>query len=210
MSKDYHSLVTHYEGCLERHGDNHLGVDWPNQKDAETRYRVMLDLIRLRPNGRTLLDFGCGASHLFEFMSRQGVAIERYIGVDLSPKFIALSEEKFPDNEYLCLDVLEAEEKLPVSDYTVANGVFTERVEMSDEQMWSFVRKTVAALYRRVKIGVAFNAMSSHTDWQRQDLFHLPLDKLAAFLVRHVTRDFIIRNDYGLYEYTVYLFKGAP
>ena len=46
MRADYHTIIDHYEACLARHGDSHLGVDWPNAADAETRYRVMLDVIR--------------------------------------------------------------------------------------------------------------------------------------------------------------------
>ena len=41
--KKYLNIVSHYESCLERHGDTHLGLDWPRQEDADTRYRVMLD-----------------------------------------------------------------------------------------------------------------------------------------------------------------------
>jgi hypothetical protein len=49
--------------------------------------------------------------------------------------------------------------------------------------------------------------MTKHVDWEREDLFHLPFDLLASFLKREVSRNFIVRNDYGLFEYTVYLFK---
>ena len=43
--KKYIEIVEHYESCLAMHGDSHLGVDWPKAQDAETRYRVMLELI---------------------------------------------------------------------------------------------------------------------------------------------------------------------
>ncbi len=49
--------------------------------------------------------------------------------------------------------------------------------------------------------------MSKDVDWEREDLFHLPLNVLSNFLTKEVTRDFIIRYDYGLYEYTTYLYK---
>jgi len=49
--------------------------------------------------------------------------------------------------------------------------------------------------------------MSKHVDWEREDLFHLPFDVLARFLTRMVTRNFVIRNDYGLYEYTTYVYR---
>jgi len=44
-------------------------------------------------------------------------------------------------------------------------------------------------------------------DWEREDLFHLSLDSLAGFLVKELGRDFVIRNDYGLYEYTTYVYR---
>ena len=37
---------------------------------ATTRYRVMLDLILPTPSPVTLLDFGCGVSHLYEYAPR--------------------------------------------------------------------------------------------------------------------------------------------
>jgi hypothetical protein len=39
-------------------------------------------------------------------------------------------------------------------------------------------------------------------------LFHLPLDLLSNFLVKNISRNFIIRNDYGLFEYTVYVYPN--
>ena len=51
MRAGYQSIIEHYEACLARHGDSHLGVDWPNAADAETRYRVMLDVIRQPDDG---------------------------------------------------------------------------------------------------------------------------------------------------------------
>src|SRR5215467_546849 len=70
----YLSIVAHYESCLDRHGDSHLGVDWPKQCDAETRYQVMLEVIRPTDNGPiALLDFGCGASHLYEYIIRNNI-----------------------------------------------------------------------------------------------------------------------------------------
>ncbi|MGZ5028361.1 MAG: hypothetical protein ACXWE9_12445, partial [Methylobacter sp.] len=68
----YQSIIEHYEACLAKHGDSHLGVDWPNRRDAEKRYAVMLGVIRQRRPGLTLLDFGCGASHLYAFLQQSG------------------------------------------------------------------------------------------------------------------------------------------
>ena len=206
--KRYLGLVAYYESCLERYGDTHLGVDWPKQEDVETRYRVMLELIRARNGERvSLLDFGCGASHLYEYILRTRLHTVEYSGLDLSKRFIELSKKKFPKLQYYCLDILEEGANIPEFDYIVMNGVFTEKLHLSFDEMWTYAKRVIGQVFARARVGIAFNAMSSHVDWQRDDLFHLPLDELAAFLTKEVTRHFVIRNDYGLYEYTTYVYR---
>jgi hypothetical protein len=206
----YKRIAAHYEACLERHGDSHLGVDWPNAEDAETRQTVMLEVIR-RPPERTpvrLLDLGSGAAHLYERIVRDGIEDIAYEGLDISEPFVALSREKFPGVPFHCLDVLTAaDDELPRCDYAVMNGVFTEKLDLSFEEMTEFFQAMVSRVFALAGIGIAFNVMSKHVDWERDDLFHLPFDDLATFLKAEISRNFVIRNDYGLYEYTAYVYR---
>lgn len=203
----YRPIVEHYESCLRRHGDNHRGVDWPNAADAEMRYRVMLEVIREQPQQPVrLLDLGCGASHLYQYLQevqREGID---YSGLDLSHEFIRLCRTKFPDRTYYCIDVLDPANEIPAFDYVVMNGVFTEKRSLSFAVMWNYVQAMLERAFEIAAIGMAFNVMSKHVDWERDDLFHVPFDLLAEFLKHHVSRHFVIRNDYGLYEYTVYVY----
>lgn len=206
-SKPYLSIVSHYEQCLEKHGDTHLGVDWPKKEDVSKRYEVMLEVIKDKASELTLLDFGCGASHLYEYLTVHGFTHVRYAGLDISHPFVQLSQNKFPQNDYYCVDILDTSLTLPSFDYIVMNGVFTERKDLSFEQMLSYFKQVLKAVFAITNIGIAFNVMSKQVDWEREDLFHLPLDTLAGFLTREITRDFVIRNDYGLYEYTTYVYR---
>jgi len=110
--------------------------------------------------------------------------------------------------KYYCLDILENHAMVPDFDYIVLNGVLTEKVGLSFEEMLSYSMRLLELLFRKANIGIAFNVMSAHVDWKRDDLFHLPFDTLTHFLSQRGYRNFIIRNDYGLYEYTTYLYKG--
>ena len=89
----------------------------------------------------------------------------------------------------------------------IANGVFTEKLGFSFDNMKDYFEKMILELFEICNYGLAFNVMSSHVDWTREDLFHMPMDVLADFVIEHLTRNFIIRNDYGLYEYTVYIWQ---
>ena len=210
MSKPLHSsIVEHYEECLARHGDTHLGVDWPNSDDANTRYHVMLELVRDTKSSASLLDFGCGASHLYPVLLGGERKALSYAGLDASLAFCDLSRSKHPGNKYYCLDVLSEPDALPVHDYVVMNGVFTEKRNLTHEQMFDYFQRVIKVVYGKTRKGIAFNVMSKLVDWERDDLFHLGLDDLTSFIVKELGRNFVIRNDYGLYEYTVYVYKDA-
>ena len=207
--KKYRRIVSHYEACLERHGDTHLGVDWPKEADVETRHRVMLDVIKREDAERkvSLLDFGCGTAHLNEYLISQGLHHIEYAGLDLSEKFVGLARSKFPTHQFFCVDLLDEDVSLPKFDYVVLNGVFTEKRDLSFDEMFSYFKQLVSQVFKHACVGMAFNTMSKQVDWEREDLFHLPFDTLAEFLRKELSRHFVFRNDYGLYEYTTYVYR---
>ena len=208
MNKSYTKIVSHYESCLDRHGDNHLGVDWPNADDAATRYEVMLGMVdRTAEPKPTLLDFGCGAGHLYEYLKRWDDAPVEYAGLDLSEKFVRLCREKFPDRTFYHVDVLQSAQTLPRFDYVVMNGVFTEKRELDYDKMFAYFARLIETVFALTRVAMAFNVMSKHVQWERQDLFHVPFDQMADLLVNRVTPHFQFRNDYGLYEYTTYAYR---
>lgn len=204
------TIVKHYETCLEKYGDTHLGVDWPKADDASKRYKVMLDIIKFAGDtskGSSLLDFGCGAAHLYQYILEQKIGSISYAGLDISEKFISLCKKKYPGIAFYQMDILESKQQLPVFDYIIMNGVFTEKRELSFDEMWDYFCKMLVHVFPYCNKGIAFNVMAKEVGWERDDLFHVPADRLIQFLTKNISRNFIIRNDYGLYEYTVYVYK---
>jgi SAM-dependent methyltransferase len=208
-NKKYLSIKQHYENCLDKHGDSHLGMDWPKLEDVDKRYGIMLELILLKNTASeklSILDFGCGTSHFYEFLLKNKMNLN-YSGLDISEKPIEISRKKFPQNTYYCLDILDKSEQLPNFDYIIMNGIFTEKIDLTFEEMFDYMKNVLTVIFQKANKGIAFNVMSKAVDWEREDLFHLPTDLLINFLTKNMTRNFIIRNDYGLYEYTVYIYK---
>lgn len=208
---NYKKIYEHYEKCYNEHGDSHKGVDWPDQEDAIKRYMVMSDIFRKVPQyySYSLLDFGCGLSHYYDFLRDYNfypAFISDYTGMDISEKFINHCRSVYDYNEYICQDIKENND-FPNYDFIVANGVFTEKLDLSYEDMFDFFGSTVTELFRHTKKGLAFNVMSKHVDWERDDLFHVSFDKMAQFIKDNLSKHFTFRQDYGLYEYTTYVFK---
>ena len=132
MKKPYNDIISHYEECLEKHGDTNLGVDWPKIEDVDKRYKVMLDIIKfdgLNLTSSKLLDFGCGTAHLLEYINNNQYSNIKYSGLDISQKFVDVAQNKFPDIDFYCSDILENESSIPTFDYIVMNGVFTKNLQ---------------------------------------------------------------------------------
>jgi len=209
----YLELASHYDACLKEHGDTAKGADWPNQPDREVRFEVMLDVLRRDASSRIeLLDFACGTGDLLRYMRSRNVTRVDYRGADISDEALGLARQKFPDTHFTCIDVLRANDgdvAALAADYCIINGLFTIRRSLPEAEMWSFLRRVVSRLWPLMRKGIAFNAMSKHVDFERDDLFHLPYDQAAEFLHRLAGMNIVFRADYGLYEYTCFAFKPA-
>jgi SAM-dependent methyltransferase len=206
MSKSYLKIKNRYEDCLRKHGDTAKGHDWPNDADQKKRYRIMSEMIDSGKKS-SLLDFGCGTGMYIDFLREEKRFNDLdYTGLDISEGFVAIAKDKYPDTDFIVADLLEKE--LDSSfDYVIANGVFTVKDSVPYDEMLDFWKKLSKKLFAITRRGFAFNVMSKHVDWERQDLFHLSFDEMASYLKDHLSRHFLIRSDYGLYEYTVYVFK---
>jgi cyclopropane fatty-acyl-phospholipid synthase-like methyltransferase len=206
----YTDLVSFYEECYKIHGDNCKGVDWPNEEDTLTRYQVMLELITFdtfhKKSRPSVLDFGCGLGHMYDYITNHNLDIE-YAGLDMSEVFVNRCREKYSDTIFYKADLLADEDDIPMYDYITMNGVLTEKNELTYDEMFSYFKELIKKVYQKCNYGIAFNVMSKDVDWEKDHLFHLPLNELSHFLTKEITRDFIIRYDYGLYEYTVYVYR---
>jgi SAM-dependent methyltransferase len=207
----YQSLVRMVEDLYAEHGDSHRGLGYPKLEGFDTRYRVYLDVIRGAEVGkkRSLLDVGCGTARLLDLIKSSGRNEIKYRGVDLSPKLIKAAREKHPEADFVCGDPFELEEiwtALP--DYVVFGGIFTLRLQMSVEEMTDYMIRLLRLAFAGCRCALAFNVMSHHVDWQREDLFHVSFDRMAEILQANFGRHYLFRADYGLYEYTVYLYRS--
>ena len=207
-SKAWRPIIRYYEQCLQKHGATPEGLDWPNGADLATRFGVMLELLSEAGERPELLDLGCGAGFLLDFLSAtENIERVSYRGIDLSSQMVALARQRWPRYSFSCRDIIA--EPLPdqSADVVLMNGVLTERVSIGVETMTGLAQSLVRAAFRVARLGIVFNVMNAHVDWQRDDLFHWPFDALAKFLRRDVSAHYTFRADYGLYEYACIVWR---
>lgn len=209
----YLKIIDHYEQCFKKFGETNQGVDWPNFSDLEKRFRVMLDIAKYQtPKNEKikLLDLGCGFGLLLNFIKKNNSLAKSliYSGIDLSKLMIESAQKRWPEEKFSVHDIIQNSLPNNSYDYVVMNGLLTEKLELSFDEMFEYTKKLIKSAFNSCRVGIAFNVMNNHVDWQRTDLFHLSFDDLAKFLTKECSRNYLIRSDYGLYEYTVYLFKS--
>jgi len=203
---NYEKIYEHYENCLEKFGDSPKGHDWHDMDSTNKRYEVMTDIFRNESANCSVLDLGCGTGMYLDYLINNEINVS-YEGADISDKFISIASKKFKDNNFYKINVLE--ENLPKKyDYIIVNGVFTMSVGLSSDEMFDFLTKFIDRVWPNTKKGLAINFMSKNVDWERDDLYHMSIDKLTKYLFeKRITKEWVVRNDYGLYEYTIYLKK---
>ena len=212
MNDKYYQIVKHYEECFNKYGVCAKGVDWPNESDLMKRYSVMIEIIEKFKNKRklTLLDLGCGFGLFYKYLNEKNyLKFINYKGIDISDKMINEARKLFPNVNFQKKDILK--EKLPENyvDIVVMNGVLTEKLSLTEKEMKNYAKKLIKEAFNISKIGVAFNVMTKHVDWERNDLFYWGFDDLAEFLCKECSRNFVFRMDYGLYEFTTYIYKNC-
>ena len=93
---------------------------------------------------------------------------------------VAAARARWPSRDIACRDVIS--DPLPERsvDFVIMNGVLTEKQTLSHEAMVAIAQELVVAAFKVARVGIAFNAMSRHVDWQRPELFHWGFDELSA------------------------------
>ena len=88
----YKKIIEHYEECFKKFGDTPQGVDWTKDEQVEFRYNTMIELINFREKSFhitenvSLLDYGCGLSHLYEYIVKNNIDYVEYTGLEISNK----------------------------------------------------------------------------------------------------------------------------
>src|SRR5262249_21598893 len=148
-----------------------------------------------------LLDVGCGLGLLLDYLADNSLLdVVDYTGVDLVEPILQQARRRWPGYVFHLRDVRDAPYGEEEFDYCLLCGVFTVRTGNNYEDMVSLEQSTIKAIWPSVRLGLGFNSMSKHVDWERDDLFHWPLDDIMAFCKSHLSRHVSLNLDYGLWE----------
>lgn len=219
MNNSYKQIANHYKEKFDQFGATPKGLDWDNRTNMDRRHKVMLEFIQSNPdqNGRreSVLDFGCGYGDFYEFYFKNFFKSFHYTGIDINENCINKARELHPEISWGLFDIHDPknepffyrESLFPKYDYIICNGTFTVKNTLTQEEMTNFMCSTLEKLWEKTNKGIAFNCMSKVLDYERDDLFHVSFDELSMWVYDNLSDKFVIRQDYGLREFTMYVYK---
>jgi SAM-dependent methyltransferase len=195
-------LQAHYARTFAAHGTSPKGVDWRDEETANIRLRQMLKVVE-KPRACSLLDVGCGYGALLAMIQAENLPY-RYSGVDVVPAMIEAAKARFKDADFHCADIFSLDTQY---DYVVCNGVLTQKLDASEPEMDAFAWRLIRHMFALSRVGIAFNIMTTHVNYTVPNLYYRDPQKMLADCISSITPHARLSENYGLYEYTLYLYR---
>jgi SAM-dependent methyltransferase len=198
-------LRDHYKKTFLKHGSTSKGVDWGDKEWAVAlRQNNMLEVIRDNEPA-SILDVGCGYGALADLINQKKLNL-KYSGVDVVDDMVLEAKSRHPEANFVCGDFLSLD--MRKFDYVVCNGILTQKMGVSNIDMNRFAQNLIKKMFHSAKIGIAFNMMSTHVNFQKDNLFYKNPTELIAWCMSELTPHLVLNSAYELwYEYTVYLYN---
>ncbi|MCL4476181.1 MAG: class I SAM-dependent methyltransferase [Nitrospirae bacterium] len=199
LAREY--VISFYDNALKMFGDRPEAVRW-TPKGQFSHYLSLLDIGGCI-DGKNILDFGCGKGDFLTFLKEKNIKVQ-YTGVDINEKLIALAKEKNPDSTFRVFD-LEKETLEEDFDYIFLCGVFNLRIQGIDET----IRNSLKRLFGHCRLGIGFNALSSHNPKKDFELHYVSPEELFTFAVENLSPFVSLRHDRISYDFTLFIYRDA-
>ncbi len=198
LAKEY--VISFYDKSLRMFGDRPEAVRWTPGGQL-SHYLSLLDIAG-SIDGKKILDFGCGKGDFLTFLKERNIKV-RYTGFDINEKLIAAAKEKDPD-AFRVFD-LEKDTLDEDFDYIFLCGVFNLKVHGIDET----IRNTLKRLFGHCRLGMAFNALSSHNPKKDFELHYVSPEGIFTFAVENLSPYVSLRHDRLSFDFTLFVYRGA-
>jgi SAM-dependent methyltransferase len=198
-------VVAHYEAALRAHGPTARGMDWRDEASQRLRFRILCGVCDLA--GRSLHEVGAGAGHLLDYLREEGIAAD-YSGSDLSAAMVEAARARHPGAHFEARDLL-LETPRPSYDVVVCSGLFHVCLGHGGAPWRRFVEETVRRMWGLARVAIAFNLISDRVDWRAPQLHYASPAETLEFCRRELSPWVVLRHDYPLHEYTLYVYRDA-
>ena len=197
---DKAEIAARYRERLKQHGPGMHALATGTPERQQTRFGVLAGIGDLQ--GASVLDLGCGYGDFYQYLLSQGIRT-RYTGYDITPEFIELAAQRFPESHFEVRDVQV--DGIPGKfDYVVCSQTFNNR--LAHEDNLKLMQDILRIGYEACEQGFAIDMFTSYVDFREDRLFYYSPEEIFRFC-KTLTKRVLLRHDYPLFEFTVYLYK---
>lgn len=169
---------------------------------AEQQYIFQNLLVGYDPS-LSILDVGCGRADLFNFISEFYGQTAVYYGIDHNPLMSQLAKDRYDVD--IQTNAFESAE-LPVCDWVVASGLFTQRRCNDENEDLQKLFKDVHLMYDTAKAAVSFNLLSPINNTLHEGFFYTHPGLIMDMMIEKY-RYVSVRHNYSKDVYTVTIYK---
>lgn len=196
----------YYSDKIITYGPTPQGVDWSSPESQFIRFKQLLKVCDDNKNHFSINDYGCGYGALLDYMHSQNYQFS-YFGYDISTLMLDEANKRY--RNYSNVVFCHQKSDLPVSDYTVASGIFNVKQDIEIDEWEKYIFSVLNDLFQLSNIGFAFNILTKYSDADkmRPDLYYADPCFLFEYCKKNYSRNVAILHDYNLYEFTVIVRK---
>lgn len=195
-----------YRELFEQNKGTPMAVSSESMAHKRLRFTKVTDLFA-DDDDFTVHDVGMGLADLYAFMQERFAGRRfTYSGTEILKEYVEAARERFPGVEFHHRDLAEAA-GTDTYDYVVMSGVFHQRRNSSIRLWEAFAQNIIRNAFAMSRKGIAFNFISPFVDFYQTQVYYANLTKLLHFINDDLSRFFVLKHDYALFEFTVFVYK---
>lgn len=202
--QDRQKNIDYYEKLLQVHGYSPLSLDMGKDDRRDVRFSVLAKYALQSP-ASSVLDVGCGFADLYDFLTLHGWQ-GKYTGVDISPRLLAVAQQRHPDLTLIEMDISSQDQTLEKHDFVIAPGIFSAKMDYGNNQ--TYIADALTIMHRLANVAVCADFLSSYVDYQKPLSWHTDPGWLMG-IAKQITPRVILRHDYMPYEFALFLFADS-
>ena len=108
----------------------------------------------------TVNDIGCGYGKFVDYLDSIFESYS-YFGYDLSEEMVSNARNIYPTRAFKKIDSLD---DIVISDFCVASGIFSVKMEASNDEWLKFILETIKKMDEKSINGFSFNMLTKYSD----------------------------------------------
>ncbi len=195
-------IVDYYQLQVGKYGFGAKGMDWKNEETQDLRFKIINKFIDFSDKP-SVLDVGCGAAGYLKYCNNNNLNL-KYKGIDIVPEMVEHVGNVYGNDMVLLSDIRNISKS---SDYVIASGTYNAKLNADIKDWENYVFNSINHMFRVCDKKVILNLMTPHVDYEYDRLYYPDLNRLTSYVVKNMTRNFIIEHSYELYELTFVICK---